>query len=242
MSGLFWPVLRVIKNQITAHKLDGSALGNWFDLCPAIKKSVILPTGSFALKAVSDYFGYTYQHPNMDGFGAALMYMFSIDNRDESTAKKLLEYAEDDVMSMHHIISNMYKITGIVPDRSWKPPRCTLPVSFEEECILLRSLRKQDLTISQIAVRVGKSQRVIRERLEETPEDMKGRKVTFVLMGARDVGVSLGISRNPIHKSSSYRRDQTVIGTIVEQISKSMFRVKAKGTIFQVSKKFIDWA
>ena len=233
---------RVIKNQITAHKLDGSALGNWFDLCPAIKKSVILPTGSFALKAVSDYFGYTYQHPNMGGFGAALMYMFSIDNRDESTAKKLLEYAEDDVMSMHHIISNMYKITGIVPDRSWKPPRCTLPVSFEEECILLRSLRKQDLTISQIAVRVGKSQRVIRERLEETPEDMKGRKVTFVLMGARDVGVSLGISRNPIHKSSSYRRDQTVIGTIVEQISKSMFRVKAKGTIFQVSKKFIDWA
>ena len=233
---------RVIKNQIVTHKLDGSTLGNWFDLCLAIRRSIILPTGSFTLKVVSDYFGYTYRHPGMDGFGAAMMYRFSIDNRDESTAKRFLEYAEDDVMSMHHIISNMYKITGIVPDRSWKPSRYTLPVSFEEECILLRSLRKQDLTISQIAVRVGKSQRVIRERLEETPEDMKGRKVTFVLMGARDVGVSLGISRNPMHKYSPYQKDRTATGTIVEQISKSMFRVKAKGTIFQVSKKFIDWA
>ena len=233
---------RVIKNQITAHKLDGSALGNWFDLCPAIKRSVILPTGSFALKVVSDYFGYTYQHPNMDGFGAAMAYMRSIDNRDEPTTKRLLEYAEDDVMSLHHIVSNMHKVVGIVPDRSWKPPRCTLPVSFEEECILLRSLRKQGLTISQIAIQVGKSQRVIRERLEETPEDMKGRKVTFVLMHACDVGVSLGISRNTIHKSSSYKGGRTATGTIIEQISKSMFRVKAKGTIFQVSRKFIDWA
>ena len=233
---------RVIKNQITAHKLDGSTLGNWFDLCLAIKRSVIFPTGSFALKVVSDYFGYAYQHPNMDGFGAAMMYMFSIDNRDEPTTKRLLEYAEDDVMSMRHIISNMHKVAGIAPDRSWKPPRCTLPASFEEECILLRSLRKQGLTISQIAVRVGKSQRVIRERLKETPEDMKGRKVTFVLMGAHDVGVSLGITRNPIHKYSPYQEDRTATGTIVEQISKSMFRVKAKGTIFQVSKKFIDLA
>ena len=171
-----------------------------------------------------------------------MVYMCSIDNRDEPTTKRLLEYAEDDVMSMHHIISNMHKVAGIVPDRSWKPPRCALPVSFEEECILLRSLRKQGLTISQIAVQVGKSQRVIRERLEETPEDMKGRKVTFDLIGACDVGVPLGISRNTMHKYSPYQEDRTATGTIAEQISKSMFRVKAKGTIFQVSKKFIDWA
>ena len=233
---------RVIKNQITAHKLDGSTLGNWFDLCLAIKRSVTLPTGSFALKVVSDYFGHTYRHLGMDGRGAASEYMHSIGRRDEPTTKRLLEYAEDDVMSMHHIISNMHKVAGIVPDRSWKPPRCTLPVSFEEECILLRSLRKQGLTISQIAVQVGKSQRVIRERLEETPEDMKGRKVTFDLIGARDVGVPLGISRNTMHKYSPYQEDRTATGTVVEQISKSMFRVKAKGTIFQVSKKFIDWA
>ena len=233
---------RVIKNQITTHKLDGSALGNWFDLCLAIKRSVTLPTGSFALKVVSDYFGHTYRHPGMDGRGAASEYMHSIGRRDESTTKRLLEYAEDDVMSMHHIILNMHKVAGIVPDRSWKPPSCTLPVSFEEECILLRSLRKQGLTISEIAARVGKSQRTIRERLEETPEDMKGRKVAFDLMDAYDVGVSLGGSRNSMHKSSSYWKDRTATGTIIEQISKSRFRVKAKGTIFQVSKKFIDWA
>ena len=233
---------RVIKNQITAHKLDGSALGNWFDLCLAIKRSITLPTGSFALKVVSDYFGHTYRHLGMDGRGAASEYMHSIGRRDESTTKRLLEYAEDDVMSMHHIILNMHKVAGIVPDRSWKPPSCTLPVSFEEECILLRSLRKQGLTISEIAARVGKSQRTIRERLEETPEDMKGRKVAFDLMGACDVGVSLGGSRNSMHKSSSYWKDRTATGTIIEQISKSRFRVKAKGTIFQVSKKFIDWA
>ena len=233
---------RVIKNQIAAHKLDGSALSNWFDLCLAIKRSATLPTGSFALKVVSDYFGYTYRHLGMDGRGAASEYMHSIDRRDEATTKKLLEYAEDDVMSMHHIILNMHKVAGIVPDRSWKPPSCALPVSFEEECILLRSLRKQGLTISEIASRVGKSSRVIREKLKETPEDMKGRKVTFDLIGACDVGVSLGDSRNPVRKYSPYQEDRTATGTIIEQISKSMFRVKAKGTIFQISKKFIDWA
>ena len=110
------------------------------------------------------------------------MYQISIGKRDESTAKRILEYAKDDVMSMQHIILNMHKVAGISPSRSWKPPSCKLLVSFEEECVLIRSLRERGSTISDIAVRVGKSERVIRERLEEMPEVMKGRKVTFDLI------------------------------------------------------------
>ena len=232
---------RIIKNQITAHKLDGSKLGHWFDLCLAIKRSVTLPTRTFALKDVSRYFGYKYSHPDMNGAQAAMMYKISIGGRDESTTNRLLEYAKDDVMSMQHIILNMHKVAGILPDRSWKPPNCTMPISFEEECTLLRSLRKQGVKISDIAARVGKSERAIRDRLEETPEEMKGRKVTFDLMGACDVGISLYGSRKSARRYSLYQKNRITTGTIVEQISKNIFRVKAEGTIFQVSKKFIDW-
>ena len=231
---------RVIKNQIVAHKLDGSTLGNWFDLCLAIRRSIILPTGSFALKVVSDYFGYTYRHPSMDGFGAASEYMHNIGRCDESTTKKLLEYAEDDVMSMHHIILNMGKVAGIAPERSWRPPVDTLPLSFEEECALLRSLRGQGLTIADIAARLGKSGRYVRDRLEENPKKMKNRKVTFELMHAHDIGSSLYGTRKPRRKPLSHRSDQKTHGTIVEQVSKNIFRVRAKGTIFQINKKFTD--
>ena len=231
---------RVIKNQIVAHKLDGSTLGNWFDLCLAIRRSIILPTGSFALKVVSDYFGYTYRHPGMDGFGAASEYMHSIGRRGESTTKKLLEYAEDDVMSMHHIILNMDKVAGIAPERSWRPPVDTPPLSFEEECALLRSLRGQGLTIADIAARLGKSGRYVRDRLEENPKKMKNRKVTFELMHAHDIGSSLYGTRKPRRKPLSHRSDQKTHGTIVEQVSKNIFRVRAKGTIFQINKKFTD--
>ena len=231
---------RVIKNQIVAHKLDGSTLGNWFDLCLAIRRSIILPTGSFALKVVSDYFGYTYRHPGMDGFGAASEYMHSIGRRGESTTKKLLEYAEDDVMSMHHIILSMDKVAGIAPERSWRPPVDTPPLSFEEECALLRSLRGQGLTIADIAARLGKSGRYVRDRLEENPKKMKNRKVTFELMHAHDIGSSLYGTRKPRRKPLSHRSDQKTHGTIVEQVSKNIFRVRAKGTIFQINKKFTD--
>ena len=231
---------RVIKNQIVAHKLDGSALGNWFDLCLAIRRSIILPTGSFALKVVSDYFGYTYRHPGMDGFGAASEYMHSIGRRGESTTKKLLEYAEDDVMSMHHIILSMDKVAGIAPERSWRPPVDTPPLSFEEECALLRSLRGQGSTIADIAARLGKSGRYVRDRLEENPKKMKNRKVTFEPMHAHDIGSSLYGTRKPRRKPLSHRSDQKTHGTIVEQVSKNIFRVRAKGTIFQINKKFTD--
>ena len=231
---------RVIKNQIVAHKLDGSTLGNWFDLCLAIRRSIILPTGSFALKVVSDYFGYTYRHPGMDGFGAASEYMHSIGRRGESTTKKLLEYAEDDVMSMHHIILSMDKVAGIAPERSWRPPVDTPPLSFEEECALLRSLRGQGSTIADIAARLGKSGRYVRDRLEENPKKMKNRKVTFEPMHAHDIGSSLYGTRKSRRKPLSHRSDQKTHGTIVEQVSKNIFRVRAKGTIFQINKKFTD--
>ena len=232
---------RVIKSQITAHGLDGSVLGSWFDLCQAIRQHVAIPTSSFSLKEVADYFGYAYRHPGMDGFGAALEYTTSIGSRDEFTTKRLLEYGGDDVMSLHHIISKMNTVAGIAPDRSWQPPKDTLPVSYEEECTLLESLKEKGLSLAEIAGRFGKSEYYVRARLQESPWMVKGQNVVFDATYARDMGVSLYGKRQYRRKSPSYRKDRAIRGKVKEQISKNIFRVKAHGTIFQVGRKFLNW-
>ena len=230
---------RVIKNQITAYNLDGSRLGNWFDLCVAVENSIALPTSSHTLKEVADYFGYAYKHQDMDGFGAAMEYAHNIGERDESTTQKLLEYGKDDVMSLDHIISNIDRVAGIAPDRSWKPPKHVLPASFEEECALLKSLQKEGLTTADIAGMFGKSKPYIGTRLRAAPEEVKGRNVTFDQRYASDIG---------FRYTGKYKRglqargeDHKMRGVVVGQVSQSVFRVRASGTVFQVSGKFIDW-
>ena len=230
---------RVIKSQITAYNLDGSGLGSWFDLCAAVENGIALPTSSHTLKDIVDYFGYAYRHQDMDGFGAAVEYAHSIGERDEPTAQKLLEYGRDDVMSLDHIISNIGRVAGITPDRSWEPPKHALPASFEEECALMKSLQKKGLTMADIAGMFGKSTPYVRTRLHAAPEELKGRNVAFDRGCASDIGFChAGECGRGLQARGEDRRMR---GVVVGQVSQNIFRVRAGGTVFQVSGKFIDW-
>lgn len=236
-----WFDERVIKRRMATHRLDGSGLGDWFDLYLAIERSVVLPTRSLSLKEIASYFGYKYKHADMDGFGAALEYARSIGKRDESTTKMLLEYGRDDVMVLRRIISRMGRVAGIAPDRSWKPPKCSLPVSFVEECALLKSHREQGLSASEIAQMYGRSKGYVSTRLRETPAETKGKKVAFDSRYASRTGGPPSGTLEPGSGAQPGRGDRTVHGEVVEQVSKNIFRVRVGEATFQVSRKFLRW-
>ena len=231
----------MIKRQIAAHGLDGGGLGGWFDLYPAIKNSVALPTKSLSLKSVAGHFGYEYKHKGMDGYRAALKYVHTIGRRRESTTKALLEYGKDDVMILEHMVSSIKKVTGTAPDRRWEPPEHTLPMSFEEECTVLRSRIRQGLSVPEVAAMYGRDAGYVRTRLEAEAEAARGKRVAFSSGHAARVGAAAHMPQGFGPGARPGRAHHTMHGEVLEQLSKNLFKIRAGGDTFQVGRRFLRW-
>lgn len=99
---------RVLKNRIVKNGLDYSKLPAFLDICPEIRRSVIFPIQSYALKDIAKYFGYKYRHPDLDGMTVAMSYMVNYQKtRDKKLLRKLFEYNEDDVRSLPAIAARV---------------------------------------------------------------------------------------------------------------------------------------
>jgi Icc-related predicted phosphoesterase/uncharacterized protein YprB with RNaseH-like and TPR domain len=113
---------RVLKNRLTHYGLCDDCTSRMVDLLPVIRRSVALPLKTYALKAVSRYFGYEYRHPTMDGFEVATRYLTEYLTAPSDGLKKLFqEYNEDDTRSPAHILERMIGICNEQPVRDVCP-------------------------------------------------------------------------------------------------------------------------
>ena len=195
---------RVIKCRMTQHRLDTSGLGNWFDLCLAVKKSVILPTDSFSLKSVGNCVGYRYLHSDLNGVVVAEMYQKTIGRRPSAISKKLLEYGKDDILVLDHVVKKIGVLAGLSRDLDRSE---VLPASFEQECAILQDLRKRGMSVDEITKRFGKGRDYVAIRLRQNPQTMKGRRVLL--------------------ERGTVSRTRRSAGKITKQISPTIFEVKS---------------
>ena len=230
----------LIRRQVAAHGLNSNGLGRWFDLHDSIKKSGIFARESqSSLKHVAGRLGYKFRHPDMDGISAPSVYERSIHRRDRATTKRLLEYGEDDVRALRHTMSRIGDAGSIRLDRSWAPPERELPPSFEEQCVLVASLKYGGASIPVIAGMFRASKKYVRARWQAEPEKWKGREVSFEAWCATRTGI-LPDGAGPERGRGTCEKDRAMRGVVTEQVSENVFLVRANGAIFQVRKDCLD--
>ena len=128
---------------------------------------------------------------------------------------------------------------GILLDRSWTPPEREFPSSFEEQCALVKSLKSMDMSIPSIAKRFCIGGKHIRTRWQAAPEEWKGKKVSFETRSAIETGIPPGGAGSECGFQAC-RKDCTMHGEVIEQVSENAFRVKADGAIFQVHRGVLE--
>ena len=231
---------RLTRRQIVTYGLDDSGLGRWFDLQNSINKSGTLShESSPSLKYAADHLEYEFRHQDVDGTSAPQMYVRNVCKQDVATTKKLLEYGEDDVRALQHIMSAMSNDTGIRLDRSWMPPEHNLPSSFEAQCTLVKSLKDKGLSISSIAKKFCASKNYVRIRWQSTPKKWNGRKVSFGAKSAIETGIPPDGAKFEC-SFRMHREGRTMHGEVIEQVSENAFRIRADGSIFQVHKDVLE--
>jgi len=101
---------RVIRGRLTFHGLSTAVCDRTIDLYQDISQTVALPTTSCQVKLIGASFGYRCKHPNLDGYGVALLYMHTYQKskhrlQRRKLGRKLIEYNEDDVRSLPFILN-----------------------------------------------------------------------------------------------------------------------------------------
>jgi uncharacterized protein YprB with RNaseH-like and TPR domain len=98
----------VLKHALARHKLDAEFFlsRNHFDLCAVLKQNYVLPLDSYSVKEVGRFFGYKYKDQFFDGLMAAMEYMRT-QRTGRKISKDLLNYIQDDVKVMHHIVEKI---------------------------------------------------------------------------------------------------------------------------------------
>lgn len=84
------------------------------DLIHGLRYSVAFPIRSYALKQVAACLGYTFVHPELDGFTVALAYERAV-AEDRPVPNELLEYNADDVMSLVHTLRTLEALWDELP-------------------------------------------------------------------------------------------------------------------------------
>jgi predicted RecB family nuclease len=101
---------RVLSKRLACYGLPSSVCERIVDLYWIIQPSVALPTHSYRVKEVGGFFGYRYKHPDLDGYTVASLYennyrSFRDTVAGRKLARKLIEYNEDDVRCLPHILN-----------------------------------------------------------------------------------------------------------------------------------------
>lgn len=226
------------RRQAAAHGLDGSGLGGWFDLHDAIRKSGAFPREQqSSLKHVAGILGYRFRHPDIGGSSVHREYERTVCNRDGATAKRLLEYGEDDVRALQHVMSRLGGDVRL--DRSWTPPEYLLPPSFEGQCALVKLFKRGGASIPAIAGTIRTSKNYVRARWQAEPEKWKGAEVSFWAWCAIRTGI-LADGAGPECGPGARGGDGAMRGVVEEQVSENAFLVRADGAIFQVHKGCVE--
>jgi len=84
--------------------------GVLIDLKDVVKDSVILPVTTFSIKEVGPYFGFAWRAEDAGGGNSEAWYEQWLETGDESILTKILQYNEDDVLAMEHIVASIRKM------------------------------------------------------------------------------------------------------------------------------------
>src|SRR6266545_5663267 len=87
------------------------ALTKAVDLLYPIQNAIALPCTGLGLKVVSAALGFTYRNNDIDGFMVAVEYMH-LSRNGKRIPKKFLEYNEDDVRAVRHVVSKVEELAG----------------------------------------------------------------------------------------------------------------------------------
>ena len=227
---------RLMLRQLATYGLDCGGLVGWFDLQSAVKKSGIFPLKHFSLGKVTDHLGYKPRHPGLNGSSVPGEYERVVCQRDEAGAKMLREYGEDDVRVMQWIVSALDGTGNISLDRSWTAPeRMPPPPSFEEQCALAKYLNANGMNKRHIADRLGISMQYVNARLQEKPEEWKGREVSFESGCAIPTGIPVEGAGSECDFGACIK-DGVTHGVVIEQVTEKAFRVRTDEAVFQVHK------
>jgi Icc-related predicted phosphoesterase/uncharacterized protein YprB with RNaseH-like and TPR domain len=95
---------RVLESRLAENGLPIDLCNRMIDLCLPLRKAVAFPLKSYGIKSLAGYFGYEYTHPDLDGFGVAILYMDEyLGTHDPALERRLLEYNKDDVMFLKQL-------------------------------------------------------------------------------------------------------------------------------------------
>jgi hypothetical protein len=86
-------------------------LASTIDLKHPIQNALAVPLESYGLKEVAGSLGYTYRHPQLDGFIVAHDYL-DLAKAGKPIPQQLLEYNEDDVRSLQYVVSKVQALCG----------------------------------------------------------------------------------------------------------------------------------
>lgn len=89
------------------------------DLLYPIQNSIAWPCTGYRLKDIAACLGFTYRHRGLDGFMVALEYL-RLSERKRPIPRRFLEYNEDDLRALRHIVVTVEEIAGY---GGWPPPR-----------------------------------------------------------------------------------------------------------------------
>ncbi|MBI1956147.1 MAG: TM0106 family RecB-like putative nuclease [Acidobacteria bacterium] len=106
----------VILNRLKEHGLSGHFHGQIEDIYQALENCVALPICTLQLKDVAACLGFQYRHPDLSGKAMPSEYEKYMRTRKPSQRNKLLEYNEDDVMSMRHVVRRLIEICSVSPE------------------------------------------------------------------------------------------------------------------------------
>ncbi len=119
---------RVLSARSSAYKFRNLAerLASDIDFCKIARRALIGNTPSHKLKELAHQLGYRFRHPDIDGFAVGLYYSEYLLSGKQPPWKKLIEYNQDDVRALAHVVKRAVE-GGEVTSPSIADPTHALP-------------------------------------------------------------------------------------------------------------------
>jgi len=138
------------------------------NLCLALRKGLIFPIQSFALKRLGTYLNYPFRHPDLDGLLVALAYDQHLHDK-KPLGRRFFEYNEDDVRVLPFIfdtiVKGKVKVKKRILDTRLMRVERAISGDIKEEVKVFRDLRRKGYTLQEIADRFGRSIYYVYSRL-----------------------------------------------------------------------------
>ena len=78
------------------------------DLLEVVKSNYYIPVPTYSIKKVAPYLGFNWRQKNVGAFESMVLYWDWLENPDEETIQKVLDYNEDDCLAMAYIDEKLF--------------------------------------------------------------------------------------------------------------------------------------